>query len=176
MERRRFLALLGTTAVGGTAGCTGRLSQSGANVQFPPAARDADFDPKLDGSPAEQVDVGSRFGVLRPSNNGPHGLVVWNDGPAREITVSVYRNSFVAYETFERTFDVDAGEHVSLTLHRPATYTTVVTVEDATETAATVGVDRTNFDCNDSETTVAVRENGRMECSTWSTMMGCGPL
>ncbi|WP_224332619.1 hypothetical protein [Haloprofundus halobius] len=195
MRRRRFCALLGTVGVGATAGCTDRLPEFGPNTQFPPAARDADFDPMLDDSPAERVDVGSRVGVLRPADNGPHGLNVWNDGPTREITVSVFRNTFPAHEAFERTFELAAGEYVALTLHRPANYTSVVSVEDATDgsggtnetngtggaggtdaTAASVGVDRSNFDCNESATTVAVRESGRMECSSWSTTMGCGPL
>ncbi|WP_224270006.1 hypothetical protein [Haloprofundus salinisoli] len=174
MQRRRFCALLGTVAVGGTAGCAGRLPEFRKNAQFPPAAHDVEFDARLDGSPTERVDVGSRFGVLRPANNGPHGLNVWNDGPPREITVAVYRNTLRAHETFERTFELAADEYVALTLHRPANYTTVVDIEDAS--AATVGVDRSNFDCNESVTTVAVREGGRLECSSWSTTMGCGPF
>ncbi|KTG10610.1 hypothetical protein AUR64_08060 [Haloprofundus marisrubri] len=174
MERRRFLALLGTVGAGGLAGCTGRLPTFDENMQFPPAARDAEFDPQLDASPAERVDIGSRFGVLRPANNGPHAFNVWNDGPDREITVSVYRNSLRPFKTFERAFDVDGDTHVALTLHRPANYTAVVAAEDSQ--ASTVGVARSNFDCNESATTVAIRENGQMESSTWSTTMGCGPF
>ncbi|WP_224447630.1 hypothetical protein [Haloprofundus salilacus] len=172
MKRRRFCALLGTVGVGGTAGCT-RLPTSGRDAQFPPAARDAESDMALDSSPAERVDVGSRFGVLRPETNGPHDLRVWNDGPARKITVSVHRNTFPAHEAFEQAFDLAADAYVSLTLHRPAAYAIVVA---AAEASATVGVDRSNFDCNDSATTVAVRSDGTFEASTQTTTMGCGPF
>jgi hypothetical protein len=184
VKRRDLLAGLGTAGTLALAGCAAEGDDPGdrpAETTEDATDRDPTTDtPDGDGpddtwtpeseTPQETVTVGDPETVAFPQNNGPHDLRVWNDAAAeRSLSVTVVRGG---ESVLDRTFTLAADAWVQVRLHAPAGYDLSVS---AGEVAGSLTVSRSQFDCNQSWTTVAVRETA-VEDRTVSTAMGCpGP-
>ncbi len=122
--------------------------------------------------PFERLSIGTHDDLDFPDNNRPHTVRVWNDADeARSITLSLHGRGDVV---LERTFEYPADGWVKIRLVKPASYEFAVAVEE--ESAGTVDVDRTRFDCNGSWTSVVVNGEGAVDSTTGSTMVACpGP-
>ncbi|MFB6151342.1 MAG: hypothetical protein ABEJ40_06005 [Haloarculaceae archaeon] len=196
MHRRAVLRAL-PVAAAGAAGCLG-LQSGGTDVRTRTdgdrqESRDADdgdrtadhpddpttddpddgsgvveFDPG-DGEPVATVRVGDgteREGVR------PHAVVVWNEGPERDVTASVRAAS--GSPSVERPLTLARGEYVLFELTERVDYRVTVRIGDGT--THEFRVPESFVDCNHSRTTVRIPAEGPIEHSTLSTTMLCRTL
>lgn len=179
MHRREFLHR--TAAAGGAAGLAGCVGSSGSESAAGGAGTDADTttDGEFQGvrsdrdEPFRTVRVGDRASVPFPDNNLPRRVRVWNAADeAREIAVQVSRRGDAVVE---RTVEFPADGYLRVDLNEPADYAVSVGLAGEAE-AATFGVERARFDCNEATTDVGVMADGRVETFSASTGAGCpGP-
>lgn len=186
MNRRELLQRSGAlVATAGLAGCIGS-SNTGSKPKTTTDSGTGDSDGpggetteqfsgvrSDDDEPFETVAVGDRESVAFPDNNRAYGVRIWNAADeARNIDLQVSRSADVR---IDRTVEFAADAYLELALNEPADYSVSVGLADADE-ATKFGVERSQFDCNESGTDVGVMADGRVETVSMSTAMGCpGP-
>ena len=189
-SRRTLLRSFGVALTGAVGGC---LSSSGtdpttetesaeptttatSNENGPPTVREVDgVDRKVpnalvvesSGEPSRAFAVGSRENVPNPDDEKPHVLAVWNDIDlplSVDLTLSADGSAVL-----DDHYDLALGAHLAFELREPRSYELTVRPGDREETVA---VERDRFDCNDSATDVAVRED-EIAHSTITTELAC---
>jgi hypothetical protein len=109
--------------------------------------------------------------VTDPGDNKPHGLRIWNDGPAREISVRVEGADIGV--AVDRTVEFPANGYLSIELRQPDAYAVDVRTEDGAWYGLELGTEW--FDCNASSTTLRLDAEGTASYVTISTMLACDP-
>jgi len=186
MRRRTLLARAGTVLGAGTvAGCLSEDDTVGGGTDDtatdepttgdPTTDRDGDTQrpaeivtPEPGEDPVATIPLGDREDVAFPDNNRPHEVHLVNAADhGRAIRGDVRRSDSLVRQIEAQ---VPTRGYVRVTLQTPATYTVDVAVDDDRQT---VTVERQQFDCNSSLTTVAVPASGSLDTRVESTMAGC---
>ncbi|MFB6129535.1 MAG: hypothetical protein ABEJ28_01790 [Salinigranum sp.] len=186
MNRRALLratplALLGVAGClssgGGSGGDPGNSTRSGpATGNGTPTETGAStgtavrvrWDP---GPEFERVSVGDRSDVPSPDRHRPISVLVWNDGGARRLAVTVRTGG--GRTAVDETYDAPAAGLLAVELLAPDDYAIEVGVPD-TGSATTFSLARADFDCNHRTERIAVRADGGIDRWTASTEMACG--
>jgi hypothetical protein len=174
MKRRALLRRSAALAAAGSvAGCLAGGSGDDRTTTTPRTTTDSTTTTTTERAeePFETLSVGSREGVLDPGNNKPHAMRVINaaDEP-RTIDVQIRRTGDSPM-ILSRSWEFPARGWVQVDLLTPANYRIAVSVGG--ETAGTVDMERSRFDCNSSWTTVTVTADGRVAAETVSTAVAC---
>lgn len=131
---------------------------------------DSSWDPTAE-EPFEILEVGSRDDVPFPANNRPHGVAVLNElAREREVRVSIDGGTAGGVE-FDRMYTFPAGGFALFRLNAPGQYE--VRFRASGTRLGSITVDRTWFDCNDSQTRVGLTENGVEDYGVLSTAVAC---
>ncbi|WP_135825487.1 hypothetical protein [Halorussus ruber] len=181
MNRRELLAAVGVGATGiaGFVGGRGASARQGTRTTTPSTTTESDGFTGIDSSaerPFAAISVGSREGVRNPENNKAHAVRVWNDSnSARTIGLLLSRGDWGDAESplIDRQIEFPADGYLTLRLLEPASY--ALAVSSGGGTSEPVQIPRAQFDCNDSQTDVAVTEDGQVESVTTTTEIGCPP-
>lgn len=172
-RRREFLAVGGSALAAGLSGCLGSaglLADGG-----PPDVREESGGPPDRRVPTAFPDLSgaatlTTLAVGRGSEH--HQVWAWNATRAsREVSVGIGGEPD-AEPWFRETYALDAGANLAIDLREARQYVIRVSV-GAGEPETTVEVPESRFDCNDSATDVAVRED-EIASQTISTQEACG--
>ncbi|MFC4550165.1 MULTISPECIES: hypothetical protein [Halorussus] len=167
--RRRFLGLAGTALIAGLAGCASSVPFVGG----PPAVRQESGDTVKRRLPipfAEETPTPFAALVVGKSGTQTHQVWVWNrTGERREIKVGIGPGGS-QNPWFERSYDFEPESVLAMELRKSRKYGIGIAVGNRSKT---VGVPRSQFDCNESATDVLVEE-GKTRSQTVQTSMGCG--
>lgn len=170
MDRRQFLAGLGTAGSAALAGCYAlRPDEPPSDVRDVPEIDD-DAPTNLDeAGPVQRTwTVGPTFAPTF-GDHEPHRLAIRNVTDAeRPYELRIVRWSGNA--VLDATGTLAAQGRVEVTLRGPANYSAVVRSGDH---EGRVDVPQSTFDCNTSWTAVAVGDD-RLGATTVSTQMACG--
>lgn len=182
MNRRKLLAAVGAGATGMAGffgeGATG-TGQETTTTQTTTATAGEGFT-GIDSSaerPFATISVGSRAGVENPDNNLPHAVRVWNDSDeSRTIGVRLVRGDAATdgEPVVDRRVEFPADGYLAIRLLEPASYRLSVQPGGGGE-AETIEIPRSQFDCNDSTTEVAVTADGQVKSETVTTEAECPP-
>ncbi|REA04805.1 hypothetical protein DEQ92_00555 [Haloferax sp. Atlit-6N] len=121
------------------------------------------------------VTVALGDGTLPTEDTKPHGLAVVNPTDAAETVEFAYETPAGAV-AFGGTYRLEPGARVgaSLTEAREVTLRVARRNESGEETTEAVTVEKSQFDCNASNTTVSLTDDGGFKARTLSTLMFCG--
>lgn len=185
MDRRGFLAAAAGCAVSGCLGAPGDGTTAGdaavanggtgteRSLGDRPAKQSAVETVKPEATdgrdPVVTATVGDGVGPLR-GNRKPHALVVWNDGPEREVGVRVRGSA--GGPDYDWSGTIPEGATLSLELTERTPHRVVVGVAGETDYWLDLSADL--VDCNHSRTTVRIAPDGSVSYGTVSTTMGCG--
>lgn len=190
MNRRELLGAVGLGATG-IAGFVGKRAgsavgqdnqstQSTETTTRQTTTADEEFagiDSERD-QPFATISVGSREAVENPENNQPHAIRVWNDSDSsRSIGLRLVRDGDDESALVDRVVEFPPDGYLMLDLLEPADYTLAVRPDEETgsQDGETIQIPRSQFDCNDSRTDVAVMTDGAVKFETITTEIGCPP-
>jgi hypothetical protein len=128
--------------------------------------------------PFATISVGSREVVENPENNRPHTVRVWNDSDSsRTIGLRLVRDGDDESALVDQAVEFPPDGYLILDLLEPADYSLAVRPDEETgaEGGETIEIPRSQFDCNDSQTDVAVTADGAVKSVTITTEIGCPP-
>ncbi|NEU55726.1 hypothetical protein [Halorussus sp. MSC15.2] len=168
LTRRRLLAVGGAGLAASLSGCLSSVPLVGG----PPDVRE-ESEPPDRGVPSAIHDLSANatvatLAVGRGSNH--HQVWVWNaTGRSREVSVEIGGASDEEL-WFRERYALDADANLAIDLRESREYAITVGVGDRQKI---VEVQKSQFDCNDSATDVAIRDD-EIESQTISTAMGCG--
>ncbi|NHN59956.1 MULTISPECIES: hypothetical protein [Halorussus] len=169
--RRRLLALGGSALVGSLAGCTSSLSVDDGppDVREVPGLRPDSSAPSAMPTLSAESTL-TTLAVGRGGNN--HPVTAWNvTDRSRDVALEIAGEGD-AEPWFRGEYALDADTNLIVDLRDPRHYAVTVRVG---ERSKTVDVPKSRFDCNNSATDVAIREDG-IESRSISTSMACGGL
>lgn len=194
MNRRELLAAVGVGATGMVGllgnGATGAEQDATTTETTNQTTTAGEGFTGIDSSaerPFATISVGSREAVQNPENNQPHVVRVWNDSDeARTIGLRLVRGAGRESALVDRQVEFPADGYLTLRLLEPANYaltiqpggdgTTATSTATATASAGeTIEIPRSQFDCNDSTTEVAVTADAQVKHTTVTTEIGCPP-
>ncbi|MFC4447559.1 hypothetical protein [Halorussus aquaticus] len=167
-SRRAFLAVGGAGLAASLSGCLSSVPLAGG----PPEVRE-ESDPPDRGVPSAIHDLSANatratLAVGRGSQH--HQVWIWNaTGRSREVTLGI-GGAPDEEPWFRERYALDADANLAIDLRESRKYAIAVEVGDRQKI---VEVRKSQFDCNDSATDVAIRDD-EMESQTISTAMGCG--
>ncbi|ELZ70451.1 hypothetical protein C457_08369 [Haloferax prahovense DSM 18310] len=123
----------------------------------------------------DAVTVALGDGSLPTDATKPHGLAVTNPTDSAEVVEFAYETPAGAV-AFGGAYRLEPGARVgaSLTEAREVTLRVARRNESGEETTETVTIEESQFDCNASNTTVSLTDDGGFEVRTLSTLMFCG--
>ena len=172
MKRRIYLSVV-AGALG--AGCTA----TGESPSTTPAPDDSESQQSTTMTPAEHgsFDPASTFKTIDiTTETTPHTVVIWNaKDTTREITVQLHKRRTDAADTttvLDQVFEFPADEALELRLIDPANYTVIVTAPER-DSPKELHIPQDQFDCNTHKHQVAVRADGSIDVSGFSTTMLC---
>jgi len=184
MNRRQ--ALLGMAAgFASVAGCTGASDGGSSSDDTEPKTNDEPEQSRATGPtvsaparyPSLLVDseydqaqavvvIGNRSNPRSPYRDAkPHEVLVWNDA-------STTRTMAVELADRREQYELKPDGYLRVQVAKPSNLT-VSLPSDSDAANETVRVPARRIDCNDSQTDVAVRENGSIGIKSISTMAGC---
>lgn len=135
------------------------------NVPSALAAKSSEVEPSED--PFRSFAVGSRENVSNPDDNELHVLAVWN-ATGEALTVELELTADVETILDDR-YEFESGASLAIELREPGRYELAVHAGDREEVAT---VERGRFDCNDSATDVAIRDD-EIETGWITTELAC---
>ncbi|WP_042666618.1 hypothetical protein [Haloferax sp. ATB1] len=123
----------------------------------------------------DAVTVALGDGSLPTEAVKPHGLAVANPTDAAEVVEFAYETPAGAV-AFGGAYRLEPGARVgaSLTEVREVTLRVARRSDSGDEVSEAVSVEKSQFDCNASNTTVSLTDDGGFEAQTLSTLMFCG--
>lgn len=175
MKRRAFLVAAGLASSGclspasldGAAGGTEADGPTETQTPTPREAKQTGFESDV---PSESSHGPVTVGDGTPDDHvRPHEVVVWNDGPERDVEVRIRGES--GDPSVSETVALPAGAAATYRLTEQVAYRVIAGPADGPKYAFGLG-DRT-VDCNSSGTTVRVPESGTVEYMTSSTLVAC---
>ncbi|ADE04320.1 hypothetical protein [Haloferax volcanii] len=145
----------------------GGVSVSGGSTRMACGSHVVDAD--------DAVTVALGDGSLPTEATKPHGLAVANPTDVAEVVEFAYETPAGAV-AFGGAYRLEPGARVgaSLTEVREVTLRVARRDESGEGTTEAVTVDKSQFDCNASNTTVSLTDDGGFEARTLSTLLFCG--
>jgi hypothetical protein len=171
MNRRDLLTVGGSALASSLSGCISSVPFVGGS----PEVREESGDSLDRRVPTALPDLSAdstvaALAVGRGTNS--HQVWVWNETGRRQAFEIEIGSGPDADPWFSRRYDLDADANLAIDLRESRAYAITVRVDGRAET---VEVPESRFDCNDSATDVAVRED-EIGTQTISTSMGCSGL
>ncbi|MFB6154498.1 MAG: hypothetical protein ABEJ22_01290 [Haloferacaceae archaeon] len=170
MERRQFLAGLGTAGSAALAGCYSlRPDEPPRSVREIPLVEESGPPDLDDPGPVQTSWTVGPTDAPTVGEHRPHGVTLRNAADrARPYALRVVRWS--GSGLLDESGTLVANGRVEVTLRGPANHSVLVRSGDL---AGRVDVPQSQFDCNTSSTTVVAGDDG-LRASTISTQVACG--